>query len=582
MSASIDHIRSPSSPWAPVVKEIIQDWDVAEPILLIGPVGSLQVECAKEIHGSMGGRGFERVMCTPNSTALRTQLLGSPLEVETDFSFFDPEPLNGAVQRASGGTLFLESIDRCNISDIPWLRRLLQRRTGWLHGSPPVLEPDTNIIASITYDWTDLGESAVPQWLKAIVGRRVIVLDALANQPAVIVKAIKWFSRQANAELHSADSTWSNEAMALLVRRPWPGNFEEIRHVVRTLVTAAPDRDINVEICSRVLFQFERHGRRSQDNYRRQACYDYAEGIIYMGRPIRPIEIYQWIGQFAKLSYDRRFDPWTAGFRIVQHIHDKYYYSAERIRVLIRRAYSLLCEELKESGYLPNSATRCGDITASGLRTILVNPLGPIKSAAGVLPHVAHLLGAGTSQEVVPIEEVANRLTRDQRVQMIMFCDDFIGTGGQILKQVIDVMANDKKLQNICERRSHEGIPVAMGVVVGVGFTDALLKIVTSGPTWLPVFAHAGERLEETDRAFSGGSTIFPEPEFRSWVKALVLNQVGASLSPRWPGGFGDSQSLVVTADNAPNDTLPAVWKSGLVRGMPWKALFERASSPSG
>ena len=77
----------------------------------------------------------------------------------------------------------------------------------------------------------------------------------------------------------------------------------------------------------------------------------------------------------------------------------------------------MLCEELIESGYLPNSASAFGDITASGFRAILVNPLGPVKSAAGVLPHMAHLLGAGASQKVVQMEDIAESLTRDEKVQ---------------------------------------------------------------------------------------------------------------------------------------------------------------------
>ena len=195
---------------------------------------------------------------------------------------------------------------------------------------------------------------------------------------------------------------------------------------------------------------------------------------------------------------------------------------------------------------------------------------------------MAHLLGAGVQQEVVPVEHVSGRLAEDENTRVILFCDDFAGTGQQILTQLFEALGSDGVLQDVCESRAQEGRPVALGVVLGVGFADALRKIQMSGPKWLPVFAHAGDRLEESDRAFSATSSVFPESGLRAWAKTLVVDQVGGSLSPYWPGGFGDLQALVVTAYNSPNDTLPVIWKSGLVQGIAWKALFERASTPSG
>ena len=146
--------------------------------------------------------------------------------------------------------------------------------------------------------------------------------------------------------------------------------------------------------------------------------------------------------------------------------------------------------------------------------------------------------------------------------------------------KVIETLAHNSALQGVCEHRIQQGNPVVLGVVLGVGFTEALTRIRASGPSWLPILVHAGERLEECDRAFSSSSSIFPEPELRAWARTLIVDRVGGVLSPKWPGGFADLQALVVMADNTPNDTLPAIWKSGSVQGMAWKALFERASSP--
>ena len=207
------------------------------------------------------------------------------------------------------------------------------------------------------------------------------------------------------------------------------------------------------------------------------------------------------------------------------------------------------------------------------LHAVLLNPLNPVKSSSGLMPHMAHLLGVGYNQQVSTISEVADCLSRNESIRVIMFCDDFAGTGHQIVSKLIEVLAADKLLKDVCESRCHEGNPIALCVALGVSFDVALSRIRQSGPDWLPILAHAGELLCEQDRAFSDSSSIFPESDLRAWSKDLIVDQVGKDLAKRWPGGYGDGQALVVTADNVPNNTLPAICRSGKVQGMAWRAL---------
>ena len=570
------------SPWSVAAQQRAGIGNDSDPLLILGPVGSLPLECAKELHRTSGGGNFERVSCTPDSVVLRVQVVGPPVDIDTEFPLFEPERPNSAVYRAAGGTLFFDCIDRCNPVDGDWIRLLLARQPVSVNGNTVELDPNTRVVASITDTWMDGIERAVPQWLKAVFGRRVVTLDRLGSRSDDILEAMDWFSSQAVSEDQSVETLWSNEAKELLVHRQWPGGYEELRDVVRSVIAANTGELITLDSCKRVIARYELSGMRAVDNYRRQECYDYSNGLLYMGRPTRAIEIYRWAEQFTRVAGKRRFDPWVPGLKIVQEISNRYYYSSDQLRILIRNAYSSLCVELADRGYISNWSSAGSDGPLPDLQALLVNPLGPVKSSAGVLPHMAHLLGAGRQQEVVPVENVSNRLTEDENTQVVLFCDDFAGTGHQILTQIVRALANDKVFQGVCESRAVAGRPIALGVILGVGFADALTKIRMSGPKWLPVFVHAGERLEESDRAFSFSSSIFPDPELRAWAKALVVDEIGGSLVPRWPGGFGDTQALVVTADNSPNDTLPVIWCSGWVQGIEWKALFERASTPSG
>ena len=570
------------SPWLAASQKALRFGSSPVPLLIFGPVGSMPIECAKEIHEMAGEGNFERVICTPDSVQLWTQVFGTTLVHDEEFPLFDPEPPIGALQRAIGGTLFFDNLERCNQADVDWIRALLDRQPVMVNGIGIELDPSTKVIASSISGWVDTVEYALPQWLTALFGERVIVLEPLGDVEDVS-NAIHWFARQAVEGDQLTDTLWSDEAKYLLVSRPWAGGYEELRSVVASLVSAsAVSKLIDLELCHRILTNYDKPGMRPIDYYRRQECVNYAHGIVYLGKPIRPKEIYDWIEQFSRIADDRRYDPWLAGLRMAREISHRYYYSSERLRILIRNAYDCFCRELEDQEYLPKwSSVQLGDYLPD-LRALLVNPLGPVKSAASVMPHMSHLLQAGVGQQVVPLDKVAEQLSLNEDTQVVLFCDDFSGTGTQIVQRLVTVLGNDNRLKEVCQKRRQIGKPVVVGVLLAVGFGDALSHIRLSGPSWLPIIVHAGMQLDETDQAFSENSRIFPEPELRYWAKSLVIDTVGVQLSRRWPGGFKDLQALIVTSDNAPNDTLPAVWRSGSVQGMPWRALFDRASGPSG
>ena len=575
-------VTKPLSPWFETAQKALRLGSGSSPLLILGPPGSFQIECAREIHRNAGSGPLEHVRCTLNSGELRTQLFGPASDPLDEFSWLDPDPPVGAIHRATEGTLFLEFIDRCHHVDVDWIPNLLARQLVTIDRYAAGLDPNTRIIASITTSWMDRVEHAVPQWLMASFSDRVLELEPLGSRPDEVSVAIEWFLWRASED--RADEVFlSNDVKELLVCRQWPGNHEELGSVVRTLVSNATAGEVvTADTCKRVLASFNSSGMGAVDRNRWQECSNYARGLSYMGRSVDAREVYQWAGQFSKVSRDRRFDPWLPGLTIAKEIAHKYYYNSDQLRTLIRNAYRSLCVELADKNYITDRLPTGTDVSLPQIEAVLVNPLGPIKSSSAFLPHIAHLLGAGNKQKVRTIDKVADFLAGNERIRVILFCDDFAGTGKQILTQLIEALAADEQLQNICEKRRQEGNPVTLGVVLGISFDNALLKIRTSGPDWLPIMAHAGEQLGEQDRAFSDGSRVFPEPELRAWAKDLVIDQIGKHLSRRWPGGFDDVQAIVVTADNIPNNTLPAICRSGSVQEVAWRALFERASTPSG
>ncbi len=575
-------MTQPLSPWFETAQKAFRLGGGYDPLFIIGSPGNLQLECAREIHEYVGSGSFEHVICSSDSVELRTQLFGpAPDPYYDQFSGAGPELPAGAINRATGGTLLLESVDRCRPVDADWIAELLNRRQVTTETYSASLDPSTRVIVSITTDWIDRLEHELPQWLTTLFNDRVLLLKPLGSRPDDIFIAVEWFFWRA-LETRSDNVFLAREAKDLLIRHQWPGNYEELDQVVKLVVSKATTGEaITADSCEEVLDIFERAGMGAVDRNRLQECRNYASELTYMGQSLSAHDIYQWAAQFSKVSHDRRFDPWLPSLKIAKEIAHRYFYSIGRLRELTRNAYRSLCVDLADKDYITGwSPTNAGD-SLPELHAILINPLSPTQSASGYVPHIAHLLGVGFDQEVSSIGEVADCLAENRSTRVIMFCDDFTGTGQQVVSKIIEVLATDEFLRELCVDRRKKGYPIAFGVVLGVGFDDALLRIRTSGPDWLPIIAHAGEQLGARDKAFSDSSRIFPEPELRAWAKDLIVNRVGRHLIPRWPGGYGDSQALVVTEDNVPNNSLPAIYSSGSVLGVEWRALFERASTPS-
>jgi len=495
-----------------------------------------------------------------------------------EFDALDSTLPPGAITRSVGGTLFLDFLDRCHPEDIDWLRDLCSRRRVTLDGYTTELDPSTRIIASVTVEWMDKFEPQVPQWLMALSESRIVVMEPLGNRSEDIPSAAEWFAY--DVEGLSSFPPLTNDALKVLCNRGWPGDLEELRKVVRSLAAIAGGATVTREVLEEVLAGQESRGMNAVDGNRRQQCHTYSRGIYYMGRQISARDVYQWISQFSKVSRDTEIDPWMVGLTIAKAISTRYYYSADSLRALVRKAYLSLCAELATSGYTKKWEPSESSESSPSLQAILVNPLGPLKSASGFMPHIAHLLGHGNKQIWASVDDIACQLERSNETRLIIFCDDFSGTGQQISTQLVREFASNKELQRICEKRINDGKPVALGVILGIGFDVAVDRIVQSGPGWLPVIVHIGDRLDDSDRAFSDNSSVFPENRLRDNGSSLVVDLVGKQLYSSWPGGWGNSQALVVTADNVPNNTLPAVCMSGTVEGIPWESLFERVSTP--
>ena len=227
---------TPISPWHEVVEKGSRLGSGDPPLLLLGSLGSLLVDCAKEIHHDASGGIFEHARCTNNSVELRTRLLGPTTWPFSEFDLFNSELPQGAVQRAEGGTLFLEYIDYCHPDDLNWLQDLLLGRRVSKDGYFIELDSSTRVIASITTAWVDGILDTIPQWLGASFEDHMLVLEPLRHRPEDVPGTVAWFF-QRETQNQANETILTREAGELLSRHNWPGDLRELARVVRQVIS---------------------------------------------------------------------------------------------------------------------------------------------------------------------------------------------------------------------------------------------------------------------------------------------------------------------------------------------------------
>lgn len=177
---------------------------------------------------------------------------------------------------------------------------------------------------------------------------------------------------------------------------------------------------------------------------------------------------------------------------------------------------------------------------------------------------------------------------RRERLDTIIFCDDLIGMGRQMIQiycewldveppQTVDsrrhvtpLAAADRELFRSLRLRHHW----VVGFVDGMATLGAFLSM----HGFSSVAMDAGIVTREKDSCFGGAAGVFASEEEAAWAKT-VFTQLGVSLSGGQVGralGYGNSAKLLVFFYNVPTCTVTALWKQGSYGGRPFVPLFPR------
>jgi len=217
-------------------------------VLLEGETGTGKELLAHAIHRMSNRR--HRDLVTVNCAAISGDVLESELFGHLKGSFTDAKRDKvGLFQRADGGTIFLDEIDKTSPAFQERLLRVVDQGEIKPVGSSQVRKIDVRIVCATNRPLMELVEAGA--FLKDLYYRlRVIriVIPPLRERKEDVPLLVEHFLERFNAAMGKKVPGFTHQAMNRLVAYGWPGNVRDLRHEVeRAVAMATADARIRAE-----------------------------------------------------------------------------------------------------------------------------------------------------------------------------------------------------------------------------------------------------------------------------------------------------------------------------------------------
>ncbi len=205
-------------------------------VLLQGESGTGKELFARAIHDQSERR--DRPFIKLNCAALPEGLVESALFGHEKGAFTGAiRRVEGAFERAHGGTLLLDEISEMRLDLQAKLLRVLQEQEFERVGGTQPIKVDVRIIATTNRDLSK--EAAAGRFRQDLYFRLSVLpidLPPLRERSEDIPLLAQRFAVQSAAEIGKQISGISPDALALLQRYSWPGNVRELQHAMERAV----------------------------------------------------------------------------------------------------------------------------------------------------------------------------------------------------------------------------------------------------------------------------------------------------------------------------------------------------------
>ncbi len=225
---------------SPVIRRILQTVAMAAPtraaVLLQGESGTGKELFARAIHDQSDRR--DKPFIQLNCAALPEGLVESALFGHEKGAFTGAiKRVEGAFERANGGTLLLDEISEMRLDLQAKLLRVLQEQEFERVGGTQMLKVDVRIIATTNRDLA--GEVEAGRFRQDLFYRLSVLpvfLPPLRDRADDISLLAYRFAMRTAQDIGKEITGISPEAVSLLQRYEWPGNVRELQHAVERAV----------------------------------------------------------------------------------------------------------------------------------------------------------------------------------------------------------------------------------------------------------------------------------------------------------------------------------------------------------
>ena len=208
------------------------------PVRILGPAGVGKKHLARALHtwSRRGAGPFEVVSCGAVSEALLgRELFGCAAGVYPTL----PEAHEGALQRAAGGTLVLDHIEKLPSSLRESLAKAMSDRRFTREGDGTDLALDTRIVATSI--------EPLPRSPFGDLPHHTVEVAALAERPEDLLPLAAHFLRLFADEEGIATVGFTSDARSALTAETWPGNVRELAERVQLALKLAGSGAISAE-----------------------------------------------------------------------------------------------------------------------------------------------------------------------------------------------------------------------------------------------------------------------------------------------------------------------------------------------
>lgn len=209
------------------------------PVLIHGEVGTGRELVAKALHQHSDRSDKEFISMNMSSMPkdlIEKELFGEALVDKPS-----------ALQRAEGGTLFINEICDMPMGAQTRLLRLLQNGEYMMVGSDTPHKASVRIIASSSHDLSIMASQGL--FISDLYYRLNVIninMPPLRERNNDIPMLAKHFLNSAAIESHTEPKKLTSEVLVFLCRQSWPGNVRQLKNLCKYLTIMVTGRDIQM------------------------------------------------------------------------------------------------------------------------------------------------------------------------------------------------------------------------------------------------------------------------------------------------------------------------------------------------